>query len=211
MTTDARLASLIDRVASQLPASVAVGGSLTADPATLHPTEFACIHRAIPSRQREFAGGRAAARMALRQLGISDPTVISGPDRAPVWPPGVRGSITHSGDLCLCVATRDPTVAGLGIDLEEDLPLPPDIFDEVLLLSERGYPGRVVFSAKEAVFKALYPTVGFVFGFDAVELALSAGRFTARSRLPLGPVAPGFVMQGRVSRADGWVLTSLAV
>lgn len=205
---------VLDRVATALtrllPPGSGVGAARPADPALLHPEERAAIARAIPARQREFAGGRLAARRALAQIGQTDHAIPMGADRAPIWPRGVCGTITHAGPVCLAAASADPGLVGLGIDLEPDEPLPPDLLAEILLPEERDLPARLVFSAKEAVFKALYPIVGHVFGFDAVRLRLDAHSFTAQTCQRLGPIPIGTCLTGGYWRGEGLILTALA-
>jgi 4'-phosphopantetheinyl transferase EntD len=209
VSVDPRLARLVGRAAALFPPSVAVAGAGPCDPATLHPAERAAIARAVLSRQREFAGGRAAARMAQRQLGLVPRPVPMGPDRAPLWPPGLCGAITHAEGLCLAALTADPLVAAIGLDLEADAPLPPDVASEVLGPAEGQLPGRLVFSAKETVFKALHATVGATFGFDAVRIALHEARFTAETLVALGPIPAGTRLSGRFWRGEGLILTAL--
>jgi 4'-phosphopantetheinyl transferase EntD len=134
-----------------------------------------------------------------------------GPDRAPIWPAGLRGTITHDRDLCLAAVTDDPRITALGLDLDADAPLPPEVLAEILLPGDDRHEPRLVFSAKETVFKALYPQVRTVFGFDAVRIALSEGRFTATTHVPLGPVPPGAELSGRFWRGEGLILTALAL
>jgi len=134
-----------------------------------------------------------------------------GPDRAPIWPAGLTGSITHAAGLCLAVVTDDPAIRGLGVDLEEDAPLPPEILTEVILPDEHGQNPRAVFSAKETVFKALYPMAGAVFGFEAVRIIISDQIFIAETRMQLGPVPCGTRLSGHLSWGDGLILTALSV
>ena len=211
MSVDPRLARLGAQAAALFPRTVVVGAAAPCDPATLHPDERAAIARAVPARQREFAGGRAAARIAQHHLGRVPGPVPMGPDRAPVWPAGLRGTITHAAGLCLAAVSAAPGIAALGLDLEEDVPLPPEVMAEVLGPDETGLPPRLVFSAKETVFKALYPTVGAVFGFDAVRIRLSGGGFSAETLVALGPLPAGLRLSGRVWRGEGLILTALAV
>lgn len=211
MNPDPRLPRLGARAAGLFPASVVVAVAAPCDFATLHPAEAAGIARAVPDRQREFAGGRAAARIAQHRLGRVPLPVPMGADRAPVWPEGLRGSITHAGGLCLAAVTDDPRIEALGLDLEVDESLPDGVAAEVLLPVEAGMPGRVVFSAKETVFKALYPTVGAVFGFEAVRVLVEGDRFGAETLVRLGPLAPGLRLSGRLWRGDGLILTALAL
>lgn len=205
---------VLDRVATALtrllPPGTGIGAARPADPALLHPEERAAIARAVPARQREFAGGRLAARLALARLGLPEAPIAMGADRAPIWPDGLHGSITHAAGLCLAAVSADPALAGLGIDLEPDEALPPDLIPEILLPEERDLPARLVFSAKEAVFKALYPIVGHVFGFDAVRLRLDARSFTAETCQPLGPIPIGTCLTGGYWRGEGLILTALA-
>lgn len=209
--SDPALQALGQRAAALLPRAVVVAAARPCDPATLHAEERAGIAAAIPARQREFAGGRAAARIAQHVLTGAARPVLMGPDRAPVWPQGLRGAITHAGDLCLSAVTDDPAIAALGIDLEPDDPLPPEVLAEVLLPGDDPQHARLVFSAKETVFKALYPRVGHVFGFDAVRITLSEGRFTATTVAPLGPVPTGAELSGRFWWGEGLILTALAL
>lgn len=199
------------QLAALLPGWAAVGASGPADPATLHPDEATAIDRAVPARRREFAGGRAAARQALRALTAIAPPVPMGPDRAPLWPPGIVGSIAHADGLCLAAVARAADCTGLGIDIETDGPLPAEAVAEVLLPGEDTGAGRLVFAAKEAVFKALYPRVGTVFGFDAVRIALGPDTFSARTLIPLGPCPGGRTLTGRHIRTHGLILTALAL
>ena len=76
------------------------------DPRELWPQEREAVLKAIPRRQREFAAGRAAAREALTQLGWPAQAIPSAPDRSPVWPEGLVGSIAHTHSTCVAVAGR---------------------------------------------------------------------------------------------------------
>lgn len=165
-------------------------------PEALDPEEFPAVSRAVPRRQREFAAGRQCARAALAQLGIRDFPIRTGLDRAPIWPSGVLGSITHThaGDDWLFAASvvlpahapaRGAHALGIGVDAEPAEPLPRDVVSVVLNDRERAFldkharPGldagvlaRVLFSAKESVYKALSPTARQVLDFSDIEIAL---------------------------------------
>lgn len=159
----------------------------------LMPEETPAVARAVPKRRAEFAAGRRAARAALAQLGLPAQAIPQGPDRAPRWPAGVTGSISHCDGLCVAVAS----VSGpaLGVDIEPATPLAADLMDLVCTPSEQAWaaiqpdPGlaaKQVFSAKEACYKAQYPLTGQLIGFDALTLTIAPdGSFTARSALPL--------------------------
>lgn len=187
-----------------------------ADPSGLHAVEAACVAKAIPSRQREFAAGRQAGRVAL----AADIAIPMAADRAPNWPEGVVGSITHAGGWALAVVTGSDRL--IGIDLEVDEPLPVEVFDTVLSPTERawidrqsgsGTWARVIFSVKECAYKAQYSRTGQLFGFEMFEVALdiATGRFSATFQAAVTPFAKGDRLHGRFSRADGLILTGLLV
>lgn len=168
------------------------------------------IARSVPKRQAEFLAGRYAAALALQHLAPvhnRELQVGIGEKRNPLWPQGVVGSISHVDSLAVCALGRAADRDYLGIDVE--VVMPTRVFREVAsvvstcreqeLLCAEGLSERValtlIFSAKESLFKALYPTVRDYFGFEAAEvtglcleqqtlvLRLSE-RFAAKHRLP---------------------------
>ena len=101
------------------------------DPQDLWPVERAAIAHAIPRRQREFAAGRSAARDAVVKLGSPASAIPCAPDRSPVWPDGIVGSITHTRQTCVAIAGRRERVFAMGIDIEEDVPLDPSLWASI--------------------------------------------------------------------------------
>lgn len=208
-------AALLALARRLLPPETAVAA---ADPSRLWPLLAGeAPPAATPPRLAEFSAGRHAARAALRALGLPLAPLPMADDRAPVWPMGVAGTITHSRTACLAAARRGE---GLGIDLEEDEDLPEDLWDTILLPAERHWargqtaPGRaakLVFSAKEAAYKAQYPRSRTLFGFDTLALEITAGGFTATFRHPVAPFATGDRLRGGWGRAAGHILTTVAL
>ncbi len=158
----------------------------------LLPEEESAIGGAVERRRREFAAGRAAARQAMDALGLPKRPIPMGRDRAPVWPEGVVGSISHSDAFCLAAVARSDRVLALGVDVEPDLPLEETLWDSVLTpdelawlsarpAGERGRLARLIFSAKECVYKARYPLTRTLHGFTdmRVDLDLPAGAYRA--------------------------------
>ena len=183
-------------------------------PADLFPQEAAAMTGAVAARKDEFATGRKAARAAL---GAARP-IPMGADRAPVWPRGWVGSITHAGDWALAVASRSHRM--VGVDLEHDEDLPAEVWDTILLPAERdwlrgradaGRLARVIFSAKECAYKAQYPLSRELFGFDVFAVTLGDAVFSARFQRAVGPFRPGDRIDGRFARADGFILTAIAL
>lgn len=131
-------------------------------------------------RKTDHLAGRIAAAHALSAL--NDRTIPSiGASGEPVWPANISGSITHSGTLAMAFATRDQH-ALIGIDCEAILAeseaheIKDGVIDteEEAVLSRSGYPFALAltlaFSAKESLFKALFPQVQEYMGFDCARV-----------------------------------------
>jgi 4'-phosphopantetheinyl transferase EntD len=213
---------VIDRL---VPDSVVVASTreelLDAD---LFAEEEQAVARAVEKRRREFVTGRACARRALERLGVGPVAIPNGERGEPLWPSGVVGSITHcSGYRGSAVAKADE-VLSVGIDAEVHEPLPDGILESVAFgreLAEVAQANggvcldRVLFSAKEAVYKAWFPLARRWLGFEDVELTIDvrAGRFRARLLVP-GPVVGGTRLtefRGRWTVEDGIVAAASVV
>lgn len=205
-------------------ARIGFGEALASDGHGFWPGEAPAMTRATPARQAEFAAGRAAARQALRAIGLVPFAIPMGPDRAPIWPSGVIGSITHHDGRCLAVAARRQAMAGLGIDVEPLAPLAADLWDEILLPTERAWLSgqaddlqavlaRMIFAAKEATYKAIYPRTRQVVGFDAMQIRPdpARGRYTATLTRAYGPLPSGARLQGQLAFRDGLICTLIGL
>ncbi|MEM7425612.1 MAG: 4'-phosphopantetheinyl transferase superfamily protein [Pseudomonadota bacterium] len=146
--------------------------------------ELEYIAPAVVSRRSDFATGRACAVAALRQLGTEVRSLERSEGRQPVWPHGTLGSITHCEGLCAAAAAWAGEVRFLGIDAEPNVPLKDKVLERISSRAERdgiaagdgsGFSGKTLFSAKESIFKALYPAVDAYFGFEEVEILFSGG------------------------------------
>ncbi|MFE3838255.1 4'-phosphopantetheinyl transferase family protein [Pseudogemmobacter sonorensis] len=206
-----RLAQAARRI---LPPGCTVAARDPRQPAAPFPGE--ALSGALPPRLREFSAGRQAARAAMAELGLAAAAIPHGPDRAPVWPKGVEGTITHSARACLA-AVRPASGGGIGLDLEEDAALPPDLWEAILSPSERewalsrpdpGRAARLVFSAKEAAYKAQYPLTRQVFGFEVLALSVRCDRLSLRFVQRICSFAPGAAITGRWRRVEGHILTA---
>ena len=195
--TRRQLTGLAARVFPGLSVGIAPIG-----PIALIGPEAEAMARAVPARVAEFSAGRMAARIALGR----DVAVPMGPDRAPVWPEGVRGSITHAGGWALAVVGQGM----IGADLELDEDLPEAVRETVLLPGERGADGRqarLIFSAKECVYKAQYPVTRQLFGFETFEVTLGDRTFRAVWQRDTGPFRAGQAIDGRFTMGGGFLLT----
>lgn len=158
-----------------------------APPLGLRPDEEVALVAAVDRRRREFAAGRRCARRALVRLGHSPVSIPPAGDRAPVWPAGVVGSITHTERWCAAVVAPRARARSIGLDAEPAEPLPESLWPEVLTGAERswltrrppeerGLWARLIFSAKEAVYKCQYPLTRQVLDFHHVQLSMAASR-----------------------------------
>ena len=189
-----------------------------------HAEERGAVAGAGDRRRREFLAGRACAHAALAAIGRDEGPIGVGRDRQPLWPPGVVGSISHAGDWAGAVVARASAARGVGFDFEVlDPPLGPDVERLVGVGPAAGpggearhplerYRSKIAFSAKESVYKCVYPATGWPLDFAdvTVEVDLHASRFrawpAARFRqLRLVPAA----LEGRVVLADGYLFTGL--
>lgn len=126
--------------------------------------------KAVAKRKSEFLAGRYCASRALIYLTGKDCQVGINSDRSPDWPDGIVGSITHGAGKAAVVVARSCDYAGLGLDIENILPLSDaqELQDKILNeyelkcnehnLSDVGFFVTLAFSAKESLYKALYPT-----------------------------------------------------
>ena len=140
------------------------------------------IKKAVHKRQAEYLAGRLCATQALIALNFENPIVHTADDRVPIWPAGTFGSITHTKGIAAAIAGLQDRATGVGIDVEklmkdsQETKLQTHILrdDESTQFHELGkqvtHPLSVIFSAKESIYKALYPFVKKYFGFDKAKL-----------------------------------------
>lgn len=154
--------------------------------------EVLAVEQVRPARAREFGAGRAAAREAMAQLGQPPRPVLQGEDRAPIWPKGLVGSISHTARDCIAVVSDAPEIIALGLDMETATPLESALWPEICTMpemhwlaslgpSQRGHFAKLIFSAKEAVYKAQYQVSRQMLGFHdlCLSMDLSNHRFEA--------------------------------
>jgi 4'-phosphopantetheinyl transferase EntD len=195
--------------------------------AVLFPAEQAVIGRAVEKRRREFATARACARAALARLGQPPVAILPGKRGSPGWPPGIVGSITHCAGYRAAAVGKAAEVLAIGLDAEPDQPLPDGVLGAISLVAERATlcdlarsaPGpnwdRLLFCAKESVYKAWFPLTGRWLGFEQAHITLdpAAGTFTARLLVP-GPEVDGRELtgfEGRWLARDGLILAAICV
>ncbi|WP_052863172.1 4'-phosphopantetheinyl transferase family protein [Streptomyces niger] len=208
---------MIDKL---LPAPVITAEAFDDVPVSeMFPEEWALVARAVPKRQQEFGTVRSCAREALGRLGFAPAPLLPAADRAPQWPDGVVGALTHCDGYRGAAVARATDVLTLGLDAEPHAPVgDPGVLKLVALPEERAELARLaelvpdvcwdrlLFSAKESVYKAWYPLARRWLGFEDARITLDPtdATFTARFRVP-GPVVGGRELTGFSGR---WLIGS---
>ena len=144
------------------------------------------LDRAVPKRKAEYLAGRFCAKQALGKHKIENFIIKSDKNRAPLWPEGIKGTITHSNHNALVAVNNSSDVLGIGIDVESVMTdkTMNDVKDAIVKGDENRFldlpattPGistgavvSLIFSIKESFFKAAYPSTGYYFDFDAVTI-----------------------------------------
>jgi 4'-phosphopantetheinyl transferase EntD len=194
--------------------------------ARLFPEEQALLANAVEKRRREFTTARACAREALGRLGLPAVAIPAGARGEPLWPAGVVGSITHCDGYCAAALARAEEIATIGIDAEPHAGLPDGLLADIARAEElpalhrlqRELPevhwDRLLFSAKESVYKAWFPLAERWLGFEDISIELDArtGMFAARILVP-APAARDDGLQrgfsGRWTVGEGLMLTAV--
>ena len=193
----------------------------------LFPSEEAVIANAVGKRRAEFATGRACARAALARLGLPPAPILPGLRGAPQWPSGVVGSITHCAGYRAAAVARDGEVVTIGLDAEPHEKLPPGVLEAIASPGEQArvaalaaarpdvHWDRILFCAKESVYKAWFPLTHRWLGFEeaSIEIDPVNGSFSA-GLLVDGPVVNNSVLTGFEGRwlvDDGFIVTAIAI
>ncbi|RSM99146.1 4'-phosphopantetheinyl transferase [Nonomuraea sp. WAC 01424] len=205
-----------------VPGNVAVSTAYGDAPdVRLFPEERAAVRKAVAKRRREFATVRHCAREALAALGLPPAPIVPGRRGAPRWPAGAVGSMTHCAGFRAAAVAGAADVRTIGIDAEPHERLPERVFrmvarpEEAAMVRELSALrpdtcwDRLLFSAKESVYKAWFPLTGEWLGFLDGSLDFSLdGRFHARL---LPPDAPVTEFAGRWGASAGLLATAIVV
>jgi len=180
--------------------------------------------RMAPVRQRAYAAGRVAAHNAMVDLSLPKRPVLMAPDRAPIWPEGLVGSLSHSQTCCIAALGPSDRFRALGIDVEEATRLDSDLLPTVCTNAELGWLaaqpttdagllGKLIFSAKECAYKCQYAVTRALFGFDTFEITpdLDTGQFEATFTRDILPFAAKTCLHGRFVISDGLIITTMAL
>lgn len=205
--------------------SVEVRVATTCHPSSLrtpYPEEAEQLKYASEQRMTEFATGRLCARRALHKIGVGPHAILIGANREPIWPDQVTGSITHCPGFYAAAVCMRSAVASLGIDAEPHQKLPVGTIEHVLFGRERrwveGAPkgvfwDRLIFSAKESLYKAWFQLTAEWLGFENASILIDnkTRTFSVEILLPssyrIGVVSGKF--KGRFQVSNGLILTTV--
>ena len=209
-----------------LPAHVEAAEVLGDDPtARLMPEEERARARRRGPPQGVHDGSKCARLAAPANWGLPPTAILRGPNREPCWPTGLVGSITHCPGYRVAAVARREHFLSIGIDAEVHEALPAGVvqvvarseeLDWLQTVQQRGvWWDRVLFSAKESVYKAWYPLAGKCLGFNdaLVQVDPANGTFCA-SLLTAGPIIKGLRldrMEGRFCIRNGLILTFVGI
>ncbi len=176
-----------------------------------------CMDHGLPTgwsekRTLEHRTGRALSALAQRALSLPETPVPRRGDGLPIWPMGTCGSIAHTDTHAIAVLSRNTAIRALGVDLERADGVTQDLHTIILTPSEQATcaPGdslraTAIFSAKEAVYKALYPIEQEIFDFQDVTIEWSERSFRAIASGSRGALLEAGV--GVIAVAEGQIAT----
>jgi enterobactin synthetase component D len=214
---------LVPRQARLCQWSVDLESAVPAEDRFPHIFVDASLEGAVPKRRVQFAAGRHCALSALQALGVQVAAIPRATDGLPIWPEGFTGSISHCDDLACAVAIKTEDAWGAGLDVERIVSrrrasrVGPLVVDRDELLAARGsgldeaLGVTLLFSAKETLFKCLFPIVRRWFGYSAARIRPHEdGSFEARLTMALTDAFPaGTTLTGRWTVSSGRVYTAL--
>ena len=189
MSNDAFDPALATALASIAPPGVLVDHRIIkrGDENALLPEERFSFPPSAAKVYRQSGAARIAARHLLGTLGFRGVALSRSTFGAPIWPPGVIGSLAHDEEVAVAAITGSCQFSALGIDVEPTVPLPSELVTLVATPAERRcysstvVGSRILFSIKEAIYKALNPLDGLFLDFQDIEIDLIANRGLTRN------------------------------
>lgn len=156
------------------------------DEGLLLPEEARALTTRDPAARRASGAARHAARALLVARGHPSGPVLRSPFGAPLWPEGIVGSLAHDDGMAVAAVASARAARSLGIDVEPAAPLPEELSGLVVTPADglgtgAALSGRLVFAAKEALYKAVHPLTGEVLDYGDIAVNLPEGTARARS------------------------------
>jgi 4'-phosphopantetheinyl transferase EntD len=146
------------------------------------------LHSAVIKRKAEHLASRWLAQQRMAQLGLPDFVLRNAPDRSPLWPAGIQGSLSHTRNIAVIAATREPLCVGVDVEHMMSEETAVETADLLMSAAEKrrlhaqtlpfAHAATLLFSLKESVYKALWPQLHQPMDFpqaEIVELDVKAG------------------------------------
>lgn len=157
-----------------------------------YPEEMSMIKRARKRRKVEFVAGRLTVKEILSRFGVEKYPILAGHYREPIWPSGIVGSISHCAQYCFVAAAKKDHYISIGVDVEPNEPLHESLEHIICTVKEKRwvfeqnlnlkkavhdvYWRRMIFSAKESVYKCVFPLIFKHLDFHEVMIGISEDR-----------------------------------
>ena len=157
------------------------------DELALHSEELPSFSSSVLKVRRASGAGRRVARTLLARLGKQPQAIMKSAAGMPIWPPDIVGSIAHDSEIAMAAVAKERDFSSLGIDVEPARTLDPDLLKmvatarELERIDDDPYRGRLLFSVKEAVYKAAYPLDRVFLDHHDVEVDLPRGTAVVRN------------------------------
>ena len=192
----------------------------TADTSFLSPEERTYLESVSQNRKREFIAGRFCAHEAMKSANMPPEHIRIGEKGEPIWPSTIVGSITHSHGYAAAAVAKKSEVLSLGIDAETNEPLSPKVLQRIGNTQEQEWvqsvessliqhPGKILFSAKEATYKAWYPITQEWLGFQEAHIDFHSDENTFTVQIQKkGPFKKLF---GKFVIQQGIILTAIEI
>ncbi|MBF0287185.1 MAG: 4'-phosphopantetheinyl transferase superfamily protein [SAR324 cluster bacterium] len=193
----------------------------------LLPEEEAYIQSIkVNQRRVEFLLGRACAHQALIAFQLSNSPILKDKNSAPIWPETVIGSIAHAKNKAVACAGKQTMVQGIGIDIEDlERSINLSIQRHVCVSEEKEWLAqlpsselskylKIIFSAKESIFKCFFPLSNVYLHFHDAQITFTKDSSCFEFKLfkTCGPeFREGFQHQGTYQIVEDMVMTSVWV
>jgi 4'-phosphopantetheinyl transferase EntD len=149
--------------------------------------EAGSIASTVVAARRASGAARIVARELLAQLGHSRALLPKSASGEPIWPAGIAGSLAHDDEVAVAAVGPQRDVGSVGIDVEPAALLPPDMLEliatpqELHKIADDPLCGKLLFAAKEAVYKAVYPLERVFLEFRDIEVDLAGRKAVTRT------------------------------
>lgn len=199
----------LQRALDTLMPGIAVGHRVitAGDEDALTDDEAQSIASEVAAARRASGAARIVARELLARFGQLPCPLLKTASGLPAWPREIVGSLAHDDQIAVAAIALRHEFEAVGVDIEPAEPLPPDVVELVATAREHnglnGDPlrGRLLFAAKEAVYKALYPRDRVFLEYHDIEVDFAGGKAI---------VSNGHVLELRFCRASHVVALAFA-